>query len=60
MDGLSETLSPSKLNFQPFLEMGVTTSLPHPHTHLCIAVQNGIEIYKTPSSISSGIYSTNL
>jgi len=60
MEGLNETVLPSKINSQSVGESGVTTSLPQPQTHLCIAVQYSIEIYKTPSSILSGINSTNL
>lgn len=49
-----------KISFQPFGEIGVTTSLPHPQAHLCIATLCSIEIYKIPSSKFSGICSINL
>jgi hypothetical protein len=33
MDGLNETVCPSKINFQSVGDKGVITSLPHPQTH---------------------------
>lgn len=39
IEGYRETLSPSYVMLQPTGDRGVTTSLPQPHTHLCMAVQ---------------------
>jgi hypothetical protein len=44
MDGLSVTVSPSKVSFHSVGASGVMTLLPQPQQHLWMAVLNGMEM----------------
>jgi len=60
MDGRSEIVLPSKINFQSVGESGVTTSRPQPQQHLWIADAYSMEMYIVPSLSFSGMFFTNL